>query len=111
VDTLSTSLQNSVSMLVQSGVMLIGVFIAMFIACWQMALVVICSLPIMLIIISMTFKYALPLFDKNQKVLGDVNATVEENYSGQLVIKAFNAESKKVEEFKQKKRPARLYPV
>ena len=102
VDTLSTSLQNSVSMLVQSGVMLIGVFIAMFIACWQMALVVICSLPIMLIIISMTFKYALPLFDKNQKVLGDVNATVEENYSGQLVIKAFNAESKKVEEFKQK---------
>ena len=102
VDTLGTSLQNSVSMLVQSGVMLIGVFIAMFIACWQMALVVICSLPIMLIIILLTFKYALPLFDKNQKLLGEVNATVEENYSGQLVIKAFNAESKKVEEFKKK---------
>ena len=102
VDTLSTSLQNSVSMLVQSGVMLVGVFIAMFIACWQMALVVVCSLPVMLIIIALTFKYALPLFDKNQKVLGDVNATVEENYSGQLVIKAFNAESKKVEEFNEK---------
>lgn len=102
VDTLSTSLQNSVSMLVQSGVMLIGVFIAMFIACWQMALVVICSLPIMLLIIGATFKYALPLFDKNQKVLGEVNATVEENYSGQLVIKAFNAESNKIEEFRKK---------
>ncbi len=34
--------------------------------------------------------------------MGDVNATVEENYSGQLVIKAFNAEGKKVEEFKEK---------
>ena len=102
VDTLSTSLQNSVSMLVQSGVMLIGVLIAMFIACWQMAVVVLCSLPIMLIIIFLTFKKALPLFDKTQEVLGDVNAAVEENYSGQLVIKAFNAESKKIEEFKEK---------
>lgn len=102
VDTLSTSLQNSVSMLVQSGVMLVGVFIAMFIACWQMSLVVVGSLPIMLIIIALTFKYALPLFDKNQRVLGDLNAAVEENYSGQIVIKAFNAEKKKIEEFKEK---------
>ena len=69
VDTLSTSLQNSVSMLVQSGVMLIGVLTAMFIACWQMAIVVLCSLPIMLVIILLTFKFALPLFDKNQKLL------------------------------------------
>ena len=87
VDTLSTSLQNSVSMLVQSAVMLIGVLIAMFIAAWQMALVVICSLPIMLIIILLTFKKSLPLFDETQNVLGEVNAAVEENYSGQLVIK------------------------
>ena len=102
VDTLSTSLQNSVSMLVQSGVMLIGVLTAMFIACWQMAIVVLCSLPIMLVIILLTFKFALPLFDKNQKVLGEVNAIVEENYSGQLVIKAFNAENSKIEEFRKK---------
>ena len=102
VDMLSTSLQNSVSMLVQSAVMLVGVFIAMFIACWQMALVVVASLPIMLVIILFTFKKALPLFDKAQEVLGEVNATVEENYSGQLIIKSFNAESRKVEEFRNK---------
>ncbi|MDY6430766.1 MAG: ABC transporter ATP-binding protein [Bacilli bacterium] len=102
VDTLSISLQNSVSMLVQSGVMLIGVLIAMFLACWQMALVVLCSLPIMLVIIFITFKKSLPLFDQTQEILGEVNSTVEENYSGQLVIKAFNAESKKIAEFKEK---------
>lgn len=102
VDTLSTSLQNSVSMLVQSGVMLVGVLIAMFIACWQMAFVVVASLPIMLVIILLTFKKSLPLFDETQNVLGEVNATVEENYSGQLVIKAFNAEAKKIEEFRAK---------
>ena len=102
VDTLSQALQNSVGMLVQSGVMLVGVFIAMFLSCWQMALTVVCSLPVMLIIIGLTFKFALPLFDKNQKTLGEVNAEVEENYSGQLVIKAFNAESKKIEKFREK---------
>lgn len=102
VDTLSTSLQNSVSLLVNSGVMLIGVFIAMFIASWQLALVVICSLPIMLVIVFLTFKTALPLFDKNQQILGDVNAVVEENYSGQLVIKAFTAEKQKIEDFKKR---------
>jgi len=102
VDTLSTSLQNSVSMLVNSGVMLVGVIIAMFIASWQMALVVLASLPIMLIIVMLTFKRALPLFDENQRILGDVNAVVEENYSGQLVIKAFTAEEMKIEEFKKK---------
>ena len=102
VDTLSTSLQNSVSMLVQSGVMLVGVLIAMFLSCWQMALTVLCSLPVMLIIIGLTFKYALPLFNKNQIVLGEVNAAVEENYSGQLVIKAFNAENRKSGEFREK---------
>lgn len=102
VDTLSTSLQNSVSMLVQSGVMLVGVLIAMFLACWQMAFVVVASLPIMLVIILLTFKKSLPLFDETQNVLGEVNATVEENYSGQLVIKAFNAEAKKIEEFRAK---------
>lgn len=102
VDTLSTSLQNSISLLVNSVVMLVGVIIAMFIASWQMAIVVLCSLPIMLIIILLTFKKALPLFNENQKVLGEVNATVEENYSGQLVIKAFNAEKLKISEFKKK---------
>ncbi len=102
VDTLSTSLQNSVSLLVNSGVMLFGVLIAMFIACWQMAIVVLCSLPVMLIIVFLTFKKALPLFNDNQKILGEVNATVEESYSGQLVIKAFNAEIKMINHFRTK---------
>ncbi len=102
VDTLSTSLQNSVSLIVQSCFTLTGVFIAMFLSCWQLALVVLCSLPIMLFVMSLTFRYALPLFDKNQEILGDVNAVVEENYSGQLVIKAFNAEDRKIGEFEEK---------
>lgn len=99
IDTLATSLQNCVNLLINSGVMLIGVVIAMFATCWQMAIVTLISLPIMLLIIFATFKVALPLFNKNQQTLGEVNSVVEENYSGQLVIKAFNAEARKKGEF------------
>jgi len=100
VDTLGQSLQNSVSLLIQSGVMLIGVVIAMFISSWQMAIVVLISLPVILILIFVIFKVSAPLFNKNQKVLGEVDAIVEESYSGQIVIKAFNAENRKIKEFK-----------
>ncbi|MBQ0009214.1 MAG: ABC transporter ATP-binding protein [Firmicutes bacterium] len=101
VDTLSTSLQNSISMLIEAAVTLVGVIIAMFISCWQMAIAVLCSLPLMLAVLLVTFKFATPYFNKTQKVLGEVNAVVEENFSGQIVVKAFNAEDRKISEFKE----------
>lgn len=102
VDTLGTSLQNCVSMLIQSGLMLVGVVIAMFISCSEMAIVVLISLPLIILALAITMKFALPLFEKNQKVLGEVNACVEENFSGQLIIKAFNAEEQKGKPFYEK---------
>lgn len=101
VDTLATSLQNSISLIIQSGVMLVGVLIAMYVSNWQMATTVLASLPLMLIIVGLTFRFAIPEFDKTQNILGVVNAVVEENYSGQLVIKAFNAEKRKEAEFEE----------
>ena len=99
VDTLGTSLQNGVTLLFQSLLLLAGVVIAMFISCASMAVVVLLSLPVILIILVITIRIALPLFDKNQKYLGQVNTVVEENFSGQMVIKAFNAEKKKGKTF------------
>ena len=102
VDTLGTSLQNCVTMLLQSILTLVGVVIAMFISCASMAIVVLISLPLILIVLGITIKLSLPLFDTNQRVLGEVNATVEENFAGQLVIKAFNAEDEKGKTFYEK---------
>ena len=95
VDALSTSLQNSITLAVQAVVTLVGVIIAMFISEWHMALVVLISLPIILIAIFVIFHFATPLFGKNQNLLGEVNAEVEESFTGQIVIKAFGAEKRK----------------
>ncbi|MBE6134274.1 MAG: ABC transporter ATP-binding protein [Erysipelotrichaceae bacterium] len=99
VDALSTSLQNSITLAVQAVVTLVGVIIAMFISEWHMALVVLISLPIILIAIFVIFHFATPLFSKNQNLLGEVNAEVEESFTGQIVIKAFGAEKRKNAQF------------
>ena len=102
VDALSTSLQNSITLAVQAVVTLVGVIIAMFISEWHMALVVLISLPIILIAIFVIFHFATPLFGKNQNLLGEVNAEVEESFTGQIVIKAFGAEKRKNAQFETK---------
>ncbi|MCQ2742518.1 MAG: ABC transporter ATP-binding protein/permease [Bacilli bacterium] len=99
VDTIAQSLQQSVTMLFQSVFMLVGVLIAMFVTSWQMALTVLVSIPLLLIVLGITMKFAVPLFRKRQELIGQVNGIVEENFTGQLVIKAFNAEETKGAKF------------
>ncbi len=102
VDALATSLQNSITLAIQAVVTLVGVIIAMFISEWHMALVVLISLPIIIVAILVIFHFANPLFAKNQNLLGEVNAEVEESFTGQIVIKAFGAEKRKNVQFQQK---------
>ena len=99
VDTIGNSMQQAVSMVVQSVCMLIGVLIAMFVSCWQLALTVLIIVPFMAVLLMVIMKFSQPQFRKQQDELAVLNGKVEENYSGQLVIKAFNAEKRTGEDF------------
>ena len=99
VDQIGQSLQQSVTMVVQSVFQLIGVLIAMFLTNYVMALTVLASVPLILIMLLVTMKFAMPLFSKRQKVLGEVNGIVEENITGQIIIKSYNAENIKGKQF------------
>lgn len=101
VDQIGQSLQQSVSMVIQSIFLLIGTLIAMFITSWQMALAAMSSLPFMVIFIFIVLKVAMPRFKRRQDALAMVNSVVEEVYSGHLVIKCFNAKKKTNEHFNQ----------
>ncbi len=94
VDQIGSSLQSGIGMTVSSALLLFGVLIAMFATSWSMALVVLATLPLMVLFLLMVTKLAMPRFRKRQELLGVVNAVVEEQLSGQLVIKAFEAERK-----------------
>ena len=95
VDTITQGLNQSITSLLRSVTMIIGVLIAMFITNWIMSLTVIASLPLMLLMIAFITKLAIPQFKKRQKITGVVNGIVQENYTGAIVIKLFGAEDKR----------------
>ncbi len=104
VDTIGNSLQQAVTMVAQSVMMLAGVLIAMFVTCWQMALGALISVPLILAVVMIVVKFSQPQFRKQQAQLGVLNGKVEETYSGHMVIKAFCAEDKVTADFDKENR-------
>lgn len=99
VDTIGQTLNQSVSTLISSVIMLTGVLVMMFVTCWQLALTTIITVPISLIIVLIIVKFSQKYFKQQQKNLGALNGHIEEIYSGQNVVKAFNGEAKAEKQF------------
>ena len=99
VDTLGQSLNQSMTQLITSITMLIGVLIMMFSISVSMTFVALLMLPISLGLIMTVVKKSQKYFKDQQRFLGNVNGQVEELYGGHTIVKAFNSEEKSVKEF------------
>lgn len=99
VDTLQTSMSQSLSQIVTSVVSIIGYPIMMLTISWQMTLMALCIIPLSLILVSLIVKRSQKYFKRQQQYLSDVNGHVEEMYSGHVVMKAFNGEERSINEF------------
>ncbi len=99
VDMIGQTMNQSVSSLFSNIILFVGVVIAMFVTQWIMAFTVIGATLIGFLIIVICLSKSQKYFIMQQKNLGDLNAHIEEVYSGHNVIKLFNAERDKGEEF------------
>lgn len=99
VDTLGTGLNQSFTMIITSLATIIGTIIMMLTISPLMTLITFCILPISSILLGTIIKKSQKHFSTQQKYLGKINGMVEENYAGQLVIKAFNKEAETIEAF------------
>lgn len=99
VDTIGQSLNESVGSLVTSVIMLIGVLIMMFITDWVLAFTVIGATLFGFVLAIVFMASSQKYFNKNQKDLGEMNAHIEETYSGHNVVQLFNAKKQTAEEF------------
>lgn len=99
VDTLSQSLDQSISQILTSTTTLIGVIVMMLTISPLMTLVTLVIVPIALFMMSFIMKHSQKYFKAQQEFLGDINGTIEEAYSGHTVVKLFNGEEKTIEEF------------
>ena len=101
VDTISQSLNQSMSQIITSATTILGVLIMMISISWSMTLVAILILPISLGLVMIVVKKSQKYFKSQQESLGRVNGHVEEAYGGHIVMKAFNAEEESVTEFRE----------
>ena len=99
VDTLQQGLSQSIVQLITSVTTLIGVFVMMLSINVWMTLAALLILPISMVIIGTVMKHSQKFFQRQQKYLGDVNGQVEEIYTGQNVVKAYNKEDDVLDDF------------
>ena len=101
VDTLGMSLNQSVTQLITSVTTVIGILIMMLSISPLMTLIAIIILPVSLILITTVVKSSQKYFRTQQEYLGHINGQVEEVYSGQNIVKAFDREEAVLKEFSE----------
>jgi ATP-binding cassette subfamily B protein len=99
VDTVSQTLNQSLSQIITSVTSVVGVLIMMFTISWQMTLVALLIVPLSMVIIALIVKQSQKYFKQQQDFLGHINGHVEEMYGSHVVMKAFNGEEKSVKKF------------
>ncbi|WP_296778377.1 ABC transporter ATP-binding protein [Ruminococcus sp.] len=99
VDTLGTTLNQSITQIITSTATLIGIIVMMLSISPLMTLISIVILPVSGALLSFVIKKSQKHFRTQQEYLGHINGLVEETFSGHTVVQAFNKEQKTIDEF------------
>jgi ATP-binding cassette subfamily B multidrug efflux pump len=89
LDNLAQSLQQTLSQMLTSVLLLVGVAIAMFTISWQLALVALITVPISVFGMKKVAARARPKYLAQWGSTGELNAQIEEAFTGHAVVKAF----------------------
>ena len=101
VDTVSTTLQQSLTQVITSVITIIGILAMMISIDWRLTLISLLVIPISLVIMITITKKSQKYFVQQQAVLGKLNGHIEEAYAGQNIIKAFGREKAIIAEFNE----------
>jgi ATP-binding cassette, subfamily B, multidrug efflux pump len=99
IETISASLNQSLSTIVSAITTLIGIIIMMFTINWLITLVALVIIPFSFLFIAFIMKKSQRYYKDQQDYLGHVNGHIEEMYSGHNVMQAFNGEKRSITKF------------
>jgi ATP-binding cassette subfamily B protein len=102
VDTVSQNLTQSLNQIINTVTTLVMVLVMMLSISWKLTLLAMCMIPMSALATLFMVKVSQKYFRKQQSLLGEVNGTVEEIFSGHTVIKAFNGEERVERELGEK---------
>lgn len=101
VDTLGQSLNQGVTQLITSATTMIGVLVMMLSINVEMTLIALLVIPLSLILVKVVVKRSQRYFRAQQKKLGEINGQIEETFSGQAIVRAFNKEDAALAAFRE----------
>lgn len=99
IDTVSATLQQSVTQLIISAVTLLGIVVMMLTISPIMTVICILTLPLYVIVTQKVTSRSRKYFSSRQKILGELNGHVEEMYTGHKVVKVFGHEGESIAKF------------
>ncbi len=99
VDTLGTGLNQSFTQILTSTATIAGVIIMMLTISPLMTVIALCILPLAGLLLGMLIRFSQKYFKSQQEYLGKINGRIEETFSGQNVVKAFNKEEDFIKDF------------
>jgi ATP-binding cassette subfamily B protein len=99
IDTIGTTLQQSLTQFITSIVTIVGITVMMLSISPLLTLITFLSLPVSMFVIQPILKRSQKHFAKQQKTLGQLNGHIEEMYTGHQVVKAFGHEKMAAEQF------------
>lgn len=99
VDTLGQSLNQSVTQLITSIAMIIGVSYQMLSLSVVLAGVTFVTVPVSLLAVVVVVRASQRHFRRQQAFLGQVDGIIEESFTGQNIIQAFNRKRRAVSDF------------
>lgn len=101
LERVADSLQQGLIQLISSAVTIVAAIVIMLTIHPLLALITVLTLTLSMLITTKIAHRVEGHFADNQKYLGELNSTIEEAFTGQMVIKAFSGEAKSVDAFKK----------
>ncbi|HEX2856926.1 MAG TPA: ABC transporter ATP-binding protein [Propionibacteriaceae bacterium] len=89
IDNISQTLQQTLSQLLNALLMLVGVLVMMFSVSWELALISLLIVPISGVVAALIGKQSQKRFAQMWKSTGELNAQIEEAYTGHALVKVF----------------------
>lgn len=99
IDTLSQSINQSITSIISGVATIIGVLIMMISINIPMTISAVLIVPICMILVSGIVKRSQKYFSMQQDYLGHINGHVEEIYGGHDIVTSFNGEEKAINKF------------
>jgi ATP-binding cassette subfamily B protein len=99
LDSISSTLQQTLTQLLTSALTLIGVIVMMLTISWILTIAIVLTLPLSITIVARIAKRSQKFFMKQQMALGALNGHVAEMYAGHTIVTAFGHEKKSVATF------------